>query len=438
MLTTAPEKTLTLKSPVSERAQRLRPPQEIVLQPYYGAKKRLPLVHTHYVIGSAPDCEILVDDPFVSPRHAELRLLPNGEGYYIEDLESTNGTFVNGIRVKSAPLAAQGTLRFGRSSLVWSQENEEPAEFLANGFVAADPAMREILQRLRTIAKSELPVLILGETGTGKEIFAHLLHQWSGRARGPYVAVNGALTGGTLAESELFGHRKGAFTGADSARLGALRGAHGGTLFLDELADVPRGAQVKLLRALESGEVRALGSDAAEKANFRLVSATSQDLEGRLADGSFRLDLYYRVAGYTLVIPPLRDRPRDIVAISQKYLGDRGLELDAEAEASLLSYRWPGNVRELRSWLERAAITAVAESAGRVLAAHLVGLHSSAAAERPHVRGRTLAQIEADSIRSSLERNGWSRSVVSEELGIARSTLFSKMRRFGIRDGAML
>jgi two-component system response regulator HydG len=249
--------------------------------------------------------------------------------------------------------------------------------------------------------------------------------------------VNGALTGGTLAESELFGHKKGAFTGAETARLGALRAASGGTLFLDEVADIPASAQVKLLRAFEAGEVKALGADEPEHADFRLVSATSQDLESRISDGRFRLDLYFRVAGFTLVIPPLRDRPEDILAIAKRQLAERGLELDREAEGKLLSYRWPGNVRELRAALERAAVIARGENAVRVLEQHFVGLDSGGfiAGKKPD-RYPTLQETEFICIKASLVRNGWSRSIAAKELGIARSTLFEKMRRYRLRDGA--
>lgn len=436
---TESSKTVCLKSPLSEKAERLQPLRELVLQPYYGAKKRLRLVRTSYSIGTAKDCDIVIEDPAVSPLHARLSLLPGGEGYLVEDLASTNGTFLNGIRIKCAPLPAQGTLRLGRSTLSWSVAETEITDGSEHGWIFADPFMKQMVAQLRKVANSSLPVLLLGETGTGKEIFARLLHQWSHRAGGPYVAVNGALTGGTLAESELFGHKKGAFTGAETARLGALRAANSGTLFLDEVADIPASAQVKLLRALEAGEVKALGADEPERADFRLVTATSQDLEARISDGRFRLDLYFRVAGFTLVIPPLRDRPEDILAIARKHLADRGLELDRDAEGKLLSYRWPGNVRELRSSLERAVVVARGERAARVLEHHFLGMDSGGmAAAKKTDRYPTLMEAELNCIKSALERNGWSRSIAAKELGIARSTLFEKMRRYRLRDGAMI
>lgn len=431
----APAPAQWLKSPVSDRAVRLRPMSEAWLDPYHGPRRKVRLVRTAYVLGSDDACDIRLNDPFVSARHAEIVLADDGAGYFVRDLDSRNGTFVNGTRVSSAPLFAGCALRLGRSSLAW-KEACSSIEELPGDCVAADEKMRELLTAVRRVAASGLPVLLLGETGTGKDVIARLLHRWSARGRSPYVAVNGASTGGTLVESELFGHRKGAYTGAETARLGALRSAHGGTLFLDEVADIPPSAQVKLLRALEAGEVKALGSDHAERADFRLVSATSQDLEQKIEDGSFRADLYFRLAGYVLRVPPLRERSADILAISKAYLAEAGMDLDTEAEGRLLSYAWPGNVRELKSVLERARLLARADASGRVQSKHLGGMDRSL----PHLasgrRPVSLEEMEREHIRASLERNGWSRTVSSRELGIARSTLFEKMRRYGMRDNA--
>jgi DNA-binding NtrC family response regulator len=426
-----------LKSPVSEKACQLKVMTEVVLRPYYGAKRRLKLFRTHYSIGRCAENDIVVDDPFVSDRHAELRLNAHTAGYDVLDLESRNGIYLNGVRVRNAPLPAQGSLRIGRTLITWADhENGDPE---LGEWTVADPAMREILRRLKQVAASSLPVILLGETGTGKEMLARLLHEWSSRASGPYVAVNGALIGGTLADSELFGHQKGAYTGAENARLGALRSAHRGTLFLDEVADIPAGSQVKLLRALESGEVRSLGSDKVEQANFRLVTATSQEIDRKVAEKEFRLDLYYRLAGYIVRVPPLRERPRDILAIARKLAGKQGLDLDQEAEGLLLSNPWPGNVRELSSAVERACIACRTERGSRILPSHLSvsGLRLRIREESRSV-GRRLDEIEREAILASLVRNGWSRSVVASELGISRSTLYEKMKRYRIRDRAFV
>lgn len=421
-----------LSSPVSEKCARLQPMREINLRPYFGSKRKIKIFRTRILLGQSESCDIRIDDPFVSPQHAELRLCSSGDGYQVVDLGSRNGVSLNGVKVHAAPLPSQGVLRLGRSTLSWSDPVVE-GEMVGNGLVFSDPKMRAVLESLKRVARSSLPVLLLGETGTGKDLLAQLLHLWGSSPDAPLVPVNGALTGGNLAESELFGHSKGAFTGADAPRLGALRTARGGTLFLDEVADMPSSAQVKLLRALETGEVKALGSDLAEKVDFRLVTATSRDVEKCMGAGTFRADLYYRIAGAVIRVPSLRERPLDILAIARKLAGERGFEFDSEADARLLSYPWPGNVRELKSCVERAILVATSQSSARILAEHLVDL------ERPCLqvleRGpKKWRDLEREILHTSLERNGWQRSVTAKELGLARSTLHAKMRRLGLRD----
>lgn len=422
-----------LQSPVKEQSDRLHPLRDITLDPYYGQVRKVRLLRTRYVVGSGEGCDIRIRDPFVSPRHCELVVPREGAGYQVVDLDSRNGIFLNGVRVRSAPLPPQGSLRVGRSTLAWRAE-AAPQES-GGAWVVADPAMVEIVASLRRVARTGLSVLLLGDTGTGKEILARLIHDASERARGAYVTVNGSLTGGDLAESELFGHKRGAFTGAETSRAGALRSAHGGSLFLDEVADIPAAAQVKLLRAVETGEIKSLGSDTVDRADFRLISATSQNIHARIDENRFRLDLYYRLAGYVVHVPPLRERPLDILAIARKFLDEIGMSLDRECEGRLLSYPWPGNVRELKSQLSRALLLARDEGLARVLPRHF-------AMERGLVsvvkKGKvlTLSELEREYIQASLERNGWNRIIAARELGIARSTLFHKMRRFRISDGA--
>jgi len=427
------EKTEWLKSPVSERALRLQPRRELWLKPYQGKRRRVVMHRTEISIGSRASCDIHLDDPYVSPLHAEFRLEAGGGGYVVQDLSSRNGVFLNGVRVSSAPLPSSGNLRLGRSVFNWSNEQAE-IEFAEDGWVIADPSMRELLISVQRIATSSMPVLLLGETGTGKDVIARMLHHWSSNPLGPYIPVNGALTGGALAESELFGHRKGAFTGADSSRLGALRSAHGGTLFLDEIADVPIVTQVKLLRSLESGEIKALGADHPERSSFRLITATSRNLDRKMREGLFRNDLYYRIAGFVIHVPPLRDRPKDIIAIATKLAMSHGFGLVAEAEALLLQYSWPGNVRELRSCIERGVVTAKVAGLQRILPMHLSGLgaHVAGARSEDSWAPRTLAEIEREFLSAALERHGWSRTLAAKELGIARSTIWQKMRRFGL------
>ncbi|RZA06068.1 MAG: FHA domain-containing protein [Proteobacteria bacterium] len=430
--------TAWLKSPVTQRAEQLRPYHRLELVPFRGPKRAVELIRTRYVIGSDPDCDIQIKDPYISPKHAEISILDGCVGFAVKDLNSRNGIFLNGVQVSQAPLPVRGSLRLGRSTFAWNPESEN--EVPDTAYIAADPAMREAIQSLKRMAQTSLPVLLLGETGTGKDVLARLIHQWSRFSRGPYVAVNGALTGGSLSESELFGHRKGAFTGAEKARMGALRSANGGTLFLDEVADIPPAAQVKLLRSLENGEVRPLGSDDAERSEFRLISATSQNIDGRVADGSFRMDLFFRVAGHVVHVPPLRDRPLDILAMARRWLSESDLILDSESEACLLTYRWPGNVRELKACLERASVHARGEGSQVVLVRHLADLAAQTARTELPAQGptKTLDEMEREWILAALDRHGWSRSLAAAELGVARSTLFHKMKRFSLRDAPMV
>jgi len=408
--------------------------RELWLKPYSGKRRQITVFRTQITLGNGSGCDIQLNDPYVSPTHAELRLEAGGHGYAVHDLSSRNGVFLNGVRVKVAPLPSSGSLRLGRSVFSWG-ETDSDIEILDGGLVIADPSMRALVESVKRIAASNLPVLLLGETGTGKDVIAKMLHHWGSSSSGPFVPVNGALTGGTLAESELFGHRKGAFTGAEIPRLGALRSANGGTLFLDEVADVPSLTQVKLLRALESGEVKALGSDLCDRSDFRLVTATSRNIDRKIREGSFRNDLYYRIAGFVIHVPPLRERPKDISAIALRLAHDRKMELDSETERLLLQYPWPGNVRELRACVERAVVSARAGGVSCLLPEHLVGMEKNVSSTP--VDGewtpRTLEEIERESMAATLKRHGWSRTQAAKELGIARSTLWEKMKRYGLQ-----
>jgi transcriptional regulator with PAS, ATPase and Fis domain len=229
--------------------------------------------------------------------------------------------------------------------------------------------MRAVHGLIERVARSSLSVLLLGETGAGKEVCAELLHRASPRANGNFVRINCAALPATLLESELFGYEKGAFTGAHTTKRGLLESASGGTLFLDEIADMPREVQAKLLRALESQEILRLGADQPRRVDFRLVTATNEDIGTSVAQGRFRSDLYFRITGVTITIPPLRARPGDIEPLAQAFLAraletdpatrsryDRPLALSREALEWLRNHRWPGNVRELRNVIERAAI----------------------------------------------------------------------------------
>jgi anaerobic nitric oxide reductase transcription regulator len=230
------------------------------------------------------------------------------------------------------------------------------------------PAMQRLKAEIDTVAASDLTVLILGETGVGKELVAKRLHARSSRSERPLVQINCAALPETLADSELFGHKKGAFTGAVQDRIGKFELADGGTLFLDEVGELPLSVQAKLLRVLQSGEIQRPGSDRLLRVDVRVIAATNRDLRDEVAQGRFRADLYHRLSVYPLVVPSLRERGRDVLSLAggfleenQHRLGARNLRLSPQAKAALLSHAWPGNVRELEHVISRAALRALSE-----------------------------------------------------------------------------
>ena len=316
------------------------------------------------IVGSAPEAGIVIDDRTVSRVHAEL--VPRPDGLWVRDLGSKNGTFVDEIRVESARVPAGGRLRLGAASMVVDYDAPEPVELWQNArygpLVGSAPAMRELFGRLARIAPTDASVLIQGETGTGKELVAQAIHEASRRSGQPFVIVDCGALPEDLLESELFGHAKGSFTGALAARPGAIETAEGGTVFLDEIGELPLSVQPKLLRAVESKQVRRVGESTHRTVDVRFVSATHRDLSRMVNTGGFREDLYFRLAVLTLEVPPLRERREDIPALVEHLTKSRGNDFSDEQLARLASLPWTGNVRELRNFVERAAALGAAEA----------------------------------------------------------------------------
>ncbi|HKZ05535.1 MAG TPA: sigma-54 dependent transcriptional regulator [Methylomirabilota bacterium] len=306
------------------------------------------------------------------------------------------------------------------------------------GLIAQSPAMHDVLELVERVAPTDATVLIHGESGTGKEVIAKAVHHASLRATRPFVAVNCGAVPETLLESELFGYMRGAFTGANVNKLGLFEEAHGGTVFLDEIAEMPPALQVKLLRVLQSGEVRRLGATQASTIDARVIAATHGDLPALITDGSFREDLYYRLNVIQISLPPLRDRREDIPALAEHFLAraagklGRPLRLSPEAVERLLRYAWPGNVRELENAIERAAILARRDQIGPDdLPPHVsAGLQLGPSPTLP--RQITLAEAERVHILETLERFGGNHSGAAGALGIGRTTLWRKLKEYGI------
>ena len=314
-----------------------------------------------------------------------------------------------------------------------SQQRRTPALLGVSG------AIRQVLDQVKQVAPSPIPVLILGETGTGKELVARAIHEQSLRAAAPFVAVNCGAMPDSLLESELFGHRRGAFTGADHDKTGLFEVADGGTIFLDEIGDTSPALQMKLLRVIETRELRPLGDTRMRPVDVRLVSATHRDLEAAIEEGSFRQDLYYRLNAVTIYVPPLRRRRVDIPFLAQHFAEELGVEqarkiaLDEDFLDALSQREFPGNVRELRNAVERAITLAAPDEP--ISARHLAP-ESHALAPDPLPQWSTLRErierVEAQAIREALEHCGGNRRKMAEALGLSRPGLRYKMRRLGL------
>ena len=318
-------------------------------------------------VGSKEGNALRVDNTTVSRYHFEIE--PTRDGFLLRDLGSTNGTFVEGLRVREAFLPARAQIRAGEVAfgfeLLGSEEIIElsRSERFADAIGGSAP-MRELFSMLERVAPKDITILLEGESGTGKEKLAEAIHLRSPRAQKPLVVFDCAAVPPSLMESELFGHERGAFTGADSRRVGRFEEARGGTLFLDELGELPLDLQPKLLRVLERREVRRVGGTSVIPIDVRVIAATNRDLAREVNRGAFREDLYYRLAVIRIRIPPLRERPADIPLLVEHFVRD-AMDGDVARAKSviagiseanwqgLLSHPWPGNVRELRNFIER-------------------------------------------------------------------------------------
>lgn len=324
------------------------------------------------VIGAGKRVDVLVTDPEVSRRHVELSLVP--EGVHVADLGSRNGTYYLGQRVERMTLGLGSRLRIGSAEIMLEVDPDalaadDAAATSYRGLRGASPPMRELFSRLARLEGSLVNVLIEGESGVGKELIAHALHQGSSLASEPLVALNCGALPRELVASELFGHLRGAFTGATDARTGAFERADGGTLFLDEIGELPLDVQPMLLRALESGEIRPLGADAPRRVKVRVIAATNRDLGAEVGAGSFREDLYFRLAVVKLRVPPLRERTEDIPLLANAFAEYEGMgALPEDVVRELSSRPWPGNVRELKNAL--ASLAALGDLPDQRVALH--------------------------------------------------------------------
>jgi transcriptional regulator with PAS, ATPase and Fis domain len=363
------------------------------------------------------------------PRPALPDWLPAARVEPVTDAGKRIGTLV--------VLGSEGAAR-SRTALAASEHRRDAEVF--GDVVGPSVALGEAIRRARVLARVRTPVLLLGETGVGKELFAHGIHRSGDAAAAPFVAVNCAGLARDLLASELFGYADGAFTGARRGGMaGKMEAAGGGTLFLDEIGEMPLELQGHLLRALEAGEIYRIGESRPRKVEFRLISATNRDLRSEVAAGRFRMDLFYRVAVTTLSIPPLRERPEDIAPLAESFLRasaeERGgpRRLSPAALAALTAYAWPGNVRELRNVIASIGL----ESEGDSLACEDLPEEIRACAPaspqgRAQGTATMLQQVEAEAIRAAVSAEGGNLTRAALRLGIAKSTLYSKVASYGL------
>ncbi|MGE5813628.1 MAG: sigma-54 interaction domain-containing protein, partial [Acidobacteriota bacterium] len=322
---------------------------------------------------------------------------------------------------------------------VVTTEDQSPSVQRFREMIGRDEKMLVVFEWIRTAAKSDIAVLILGPTGSGKEVVARMIHELSRRGNGRFQAVNCAALPDTLFESEIFGHEKGAYTGAHDRKPGRLELAHHGTLFLDEIGDLSMAAQAKLLRVLEERRFERLGGNRAIEVDFRLISATNRPLEQFVRDTRFREDLYYRVNAFAIRLPSLKERPVDIPVLAQRFLARycaaNGLPVDAkvfsrEALDALTQYPWPGNIRELESTVARAALSAPGRS---IRGTDIEFLHANeSAAEPARERLPSLRDAERFHINRILEAVDWNKKEAAEVLEISRGTLYRKIVEYGL------
>ncbi|GEN08769.1 Transcriptional regulator containing PAS, AAA-type ATPase, and DNA-binding Fis domains [Myxococcus fulvus] len=395
-----------------------------------------------FTAGKDAGCDLVLQDRFASSKH--LKVTRRDGTFHVVDLRSTNGTWLGPVRVFEAEVSLPTTLRVGETELVLEAaaagNRKEPTSF--HGIIGSDNAVKGLSDLIERVAPSTAAVTILGESGTGKELVARAIHQCSQRANRPLIPVNCAAISKELIESELFGHEKGSFTGAANARKGAFEEADGGTLFLDEIGELPLDLQAKLLRALESGEIKRVGASRPMHVDVRVVAATNLDLLAAAREGKFREDLYYRLCVIPLHLPPLRSRKGDLPALADHFVkqySPRGqtVKLSTSAMDRLQNHTWPGNIRELRNVVHRALLL----RKGPVIDANDLTFDQEmnketgiAVPELPP--GMTLEQmlekLERQIVEAALRRYNNNRERVARELGVARSTLFKRLKDWGL------
>jgi DNA-binding NtrC family response regulator len=384
-----------------------------------------------FTIGKDKSNDIILFDEYVSNHHFKIEFR-NGS-FFIKDLQSTNGTFINHHQILEASLPDGAMIEVGKAKFTFqTNQRTQIVEPLENknyfyGMISNHPSMKEIFGLIQSLQQSTTPVIIQGETGTGKELVARAIHENSPRKSERFIAVNCGAIAKELIESELFGHEKGAFTGAVGQREGLFELADGGTLFLDEIGELPLDLQPKLLRVLESGEIRRVGSSKNIHVNVRIITATHRNLSVEVRESRFREDLYYRIYVLPITLPSLKQRISDIGLLTDHFL-KKLKSIHPKALKKLISHSWPGNIRELKNVLERATLL----SGGQEIDENHIHFSAITTKASNPFAPVTLEEIEKLAIIEELEKNRWKKNETAQKLGIAKSTLHEKVKRYGI------
>jgi len=419
----------------------------LVVEPGTAREHRIDIHDQPLVIGGVKECDVVLKDRSVSRKHAEIRRTAGG--IVLRDLGSRNGTYVERISIKEAVLRSGARLRIGMTDLAFETGDENgrltrlargevddealkevPPQFAP--VIGSSTALRRTCALLAKLASSDLTVTLIGETGTGKEVLARAVHACSPRAGKPFIVFDCGAVAPNLIESELFGHKKGAFTGAVAEHRGAFERAQGGTLFLDEIGELSLDLQPKLLRVLERRTLQPVGGSEEVKVDVRILAATNRDLESRVREGEFRDDLFFRLSMALIPVPPLRERREDLSALVDGFLAeiDKPLKVLPETLAILERHDWPGNVRELKNVIAGAAVLASGPALDPKHLALFKPQRRAPAVEALPLAGQTLETIEQAAIEQTLRRFDGNKTKAARALGIAASTLYEKIRKY--------
>ncbi len=398
-----------------------------------GDSASMELIKPCSTIGTGQQNDLVLRDRYVSRRHASLKW--RGGRLWIDDEGSRNGTWVNNLRVERCEVGPGARILLGHTVV----QVVSPTEYTSTvGLVGQHSAMKEIFSKIARLAVTSNPVLITGETGTGKELTARAVHNASGCRGGPFEPMNCGAVPRELAESEFFGHARGAYTGATRARVGVFERATGGTLFLDEIGELPRDMQPKILRALEEGEIQRIGDSKRRTVRSRIIAATNRDLAEESRRGRFRLDLFHRLAVGVINLPPLRDRADDVPLLVQHFLNQCSTSggqyrVSRKALNRLKRHVWPGNVRELRNAVYRATMEGEGDrDLGPGDFDFLESSNLGASDDSVLFVGRTMEEVKRDVFARTLDRLGGNRSAAAAALDVPKSTFFDQARAMGL------